>query len=186
MFMHRPIVAACALLNLCFTASAGGELPELGREMTATEIAAVDVVVMPDGEGLPPGSGIASSGAIVYQQHCVSCHGVEGQNGTHDRLAGGQGTIGGPTPIKTIGSYWPYATTLFDYIRRAMPYQNPGTLTNDELYAATAYILFLNGIVDESDSIDAESLPNVKMPNRDNFIWKIDGAGAESRDPGSN
>ena len=92
----------------------------------------------------------------------------------HDSLAGGRDTIRGPMPNKTVGSYWPYATTLFDYIRRAMPYQNPGTLSKDELYALTAYVLYLNGIVGEADTLDAASLPSVEMPNRENFVWAIE------------
>jgi cytochrome c len=173
MYMRNRMVAFCALCTFGYSALAD-EAPGLGREMSAAEIAAIDFAVMPDGAGLPPGSGSASAGAALYQRHCVACHGEEGQNGLHDPLAGGQGTIAGPVPNKTVGSYWPYATTLFDYIRRAMPYQNPGTLSNDELYALTAYVLFLNGIVDEADTIDAGSLPSVEMPNRENFVWAVE------------
>jgi cytochrome c len=170
--MRDQIVAFCTLCTFAYSALAEGEAG-LGREMSAEEVATLDFVIMPDGAGLPPGSGSAATGATVYQQHCVVCHGDEGENGLHDSLAGGRNTISGPMPNKTVGSYWPYATTLFDYIRRAMPYQNPGNLSNDELYALTAYVLYLNGIVAESDTIDASSLPLVKMPNRDNFVWAI-------------
>ena len=173
MYMRNRTVAFCALCTFGYSALAD-EGPGLGREMSAAEVAAIDFAVMPDGTGLPSGSGNASAGANLYQQHCVACHGEEGQNGLHDPLAGGQGTIAGPMPNKTVGSYWPYATTLFDYLRRAMPYQNPGTLSNDELYALTAYVLYLNGILGEADTIDASSLPSVEMPNRENFVWAIE------------
>jgi S-disulfanyl-L-cysteine oxidoreductase SoxD len=170
MCMRDRIVAYCALCTFGYSALAE-QGPGLGQEMSTAEVAAIDFAVMPDGEGLPPGTGSASAGAALYQQHCLACHGEEGHDGLHDPLAGGKGTIAGPVPEKTVGSYWPYATTLFDYIRRAMPYQNPGTFSNDELYALTAYVLYLNGIVGESDRIDARSLPLVEMPNRDNFVW---------------
>jgi cytochrome c len=173
MYTRERILVFGALLTLGYPAFAEGG-PGLGREMSAAEVAAMDMVVMPDGEGLPPGSGNASSGAAIYQQHCVACHGQEGKDGVHDALAGGRDTIAGPMPNKTVGSYWPYATTLFDYIRRAMPYQSPGNLSNDELYAITAYVLYLNGILGESDTLDASSLPEVEMPNRDNFVWAIE------------
>ncbi|HEX7127490.1 MAG TPA: cytochrome c, partial [Thermodesulfobacteriota bacterium] len=106
----------------------------------------------------------------IFQQQCVVCHGPSGTEGPMDRLAGGQGSLAGDSPVKTVGSYWPYATTVFDYIRRAMPLTAPGSLTADQAYAVTAYVLFLNGIVGESDVIDAGSLPQVRMPNRDGFV----------------
>ena len=130
-----------------------------------------DHVVTPDGDGLPPGSGNARLGEALYEQHCIACHGAGGENGINDRLAGGHGSIRSEQPVRTVGSYWPYATTIFDYLRRAMPYQDPGTLDDDEVYSLTAYLLYVNGIVDAETRIDAESLPNVKMPNRDNFVW---------------
>jgi S-disulfanyl-L-cysteine oxidoreductase SoxD len=172
MCMRSRIVACCALCTFGYAALAE-EGPGLGRELNAAEVAAIDFAVMPDGAGLPPGSGSAAAGAALYRQHCVACHGEDGRNGVHDSLAGGKDTIAGATPDKTVGSYWPYATTLFDYIRRAMPYQNPGLLSNDEVYALTAYVLYLNGIVGETDAIDAASLPLVEMPNRKNFVWAI-------------
>lgn len=168
MCMHRSVLAVCLLL---WWAAAAGETPELGRDLSAEEVAALDFAIMPDGEGLPPGSGNATTGAALYDTHCASCHGAKGREGIHDPLVGGMGTIAEPVPEKTVGSYWPYATTLFDYIRRAMPYQSPGNLTSDDLYSITAYVLYLNGIVDESDTLDAGSLSKVRMPNRDNFVW---------------
>lgn len=176
MCMYKACLAVGVLVGLCQAASGEppGTSPKLGHEMSAAEVAQVDFVVLPDGEGLPPGSGSAKAGQAVYEQHCIACHGERGKNGTQDALAGGEGTISGPVPNKTVGSYWPYATTLFDYVRRSMPYQDPGSLTNDETYAVTAYVLYLNGIVSDAETIDAATLPKVKMPNRDNFVRKYE------------
>ncbi len=146
------------------------ESPNLGKPATAAQIAGWDISVGPDGVGLPPGSGTAARGAAVYEQKCQACHGAKGAGQPNDRLVGGQGTLASATPVRTIGSYWPYATTVFDYVRRSMPYIQPQSLTNDEVYAVTAYLLHLNGLVGENDEIDARTLPKVTMPNRDNFI----------------
>src|SRR5256886_7661233 len=147
-----------------------GEAPTLGRPAEAAQIAGWDISVGPDGVGLPPGSGTAAKGAVVYEQKCQACHGAKGAGQPNDRLVGGQGTLASKTPVRTIGSYWPHATTIFDYTRRAMPYVQPQSLTDDEVYAVTAYLLHLNGIIGDSDEINARTLPTVKMPNRDNFI----------------
>ena len=144
--------------------------PNLGRVATPSEIATWDITIAPDGRGLPPGSGTAAAGAPVYAAKCQSCHGEKGAGQPNDRLAGGHGTLAGSTPVRTIGSYWPYATTVFDYVRRAMPYQQPQSLTNDEVYALTAYLLHLNGVIGASEAMNAQTLPRVTMPNRDNFI----------------
>src|SRR5437870_12981114 len=146
------------------------ETPNLGRPATAAEIAGWDISVGPDGVGLPAGSGTALKGAAVYEQKCQACHGAKGAGQPNDRLAGGHGTLASKTPVRTIGSYWPYATTVFDYVRRSMPYVQPQSLTNDEVYAVTAYLLHLNGIIGESDEMNAQALPKVKMPNQSNFI----------------
>jgi len=146
------------------------ETPNLGRVASPSEVAAWDVSVPPDGTGLPPGRGTSAQGAIVYEQKCQNCHGERGAGQPNDRLVGGHGTLASKTPIRTVGSYWPYATTLFDYVRRAMPYTQSHSLSDDEVYAVTAYLLHLNGIIGESDVVNAETLPKVKMPNRDNFI----------------
>jgi cytochrome c len=113
-------------------------------------------------------------GATVYEQKCAACHGVKGVGKPADPLAGGRGTLASKTPLRTVGSYWPYSTTLFDYVRRAMPITNPLSLTNDEVYAVSAYVLYLNGIVSEDAQMNAQTLPQVKMPNRDGFIddWR--------------
>jgi cytochrome c len=145
--------------------------PGLGKELSADEVAAVDFTVMPDGDGLPAGSGNAVTGRDVYTRNCLACHGENGTGGVNDALSGGHGSIRGPMPQKTVGSYWPYATTIFDYVRRAMPFQTPDILSNDEIYAVTAYLLFVNDIIAEDEEMNADSLPNVKMPNRANFVW---------------
>ena len=146
------------------------EGPNLGREATPAQIAGWDISAGPDGVGLPPGKGTAAAGAIVYEQKCQACHGAGGAGQPNDRLVGGQGTLASKAPVRTIGSYWPYATTVFDYVRRAMPYIQPQSLSNDEVYALTAYLLNLNGIVGDGDEMNAQTLPKVKMPNRDSFI----------------
>ncbi len=164
----------CLLLAVGIFVTSGSmadEGPGLGKELTAAEVAAIDFTIMPDGDGLPEGSGTAASGRDVYQKNCLACHGENGTGGVNDILSGGHGSIKGPMPQKTVGSYWPYATTIFDYVRRAMPLQSPGILSNDEIYAVTAYLLFINDIIAEDTEMNADSLANVKMPNRDNFVW---------------
>ncbi|MCA1500098.1 cytochrome c [Bradyrhizobium sp. NBAIM14] len=143
---------------------------DFGRPATPQEIALWNIDVRPDGTGLPPGSGTAARGRQVFAENCAACHGENGVGGIKDRLVGGQGTLASDAPVKTVGSYWPYATTLFDYIHRAMPYQAPGSLSNDDTYAVAAYILSLNGIVAADGKLDRESLPNVRMPNRNGFV----------------
>ncbi len=150
-------------------ASAAGAY-EFGRTPTRDEIELWDTDVLPDGAGLPEGSGSVAEGKSVYENNCEVCHGVKGVGGIKDRLVGGKGTLATEMPIKTVGSYWPYATTLFDYIRRAMPYPSPGSLNVDDTYAVAAYLLYLNGILPEDGALDRTTLPKVKMPNRDGFI----------------
>jgi mono/diheme cytochrome c family protein len=149
--------------------SAAMQGPDLGRLAAPEEVAAWDISIAPDGSGLPPGSGTPAAGAIVYAQQCQACHGDKGGGQPNDRLVGGHGTLAGPSPVRTIGSYWPYATTVFDYVRRAMPYPNPRTLSDADVYAVTAYLLHLNGIIAATDAMNAVTLPAVTMPNRGNF-----------------
>jgi len=153
------------------TAAAAAEAPKLGQAVSPADLAAWDISIAPDGIGLPPGQGTSAQGEAVYVSKCLACHGEKGAGKPNDVLVGGAGSLAaGQTPVKTVGSFWPYATTLFDYIRRAMPYNESKSLTADELYAVSAYILALNGIIGASDVIDAQSLPKVKMPNRDGFV----------------
>ncbi len=148
----------------------GAQGPNLGRPLSPEEIRKIDITVAPDGKGLPPGSGSVSAGAVVYAKSCQYCHGAQGGGKPQDQLTGGVGSLASGKPVKTPASYWPVATTLFDYIRRAMPITSPQSLTNDEVYAVTAYILSIDGIVPPDAVLDAKSLPRVKMPNRDGFI----------------
>jgi cytochrome c len=167
---HMILVLALAGCATAGVTSSPLQGPNLGREATPAQIAGWDISVGPDGAGLPPGKGTPAAGALVYEQKCQVCHGARGAGQPNDRLVGGQGTLAGTTPVRTIGSYWPYATTVFDYVRRAMPYLQPQSLGNDEVYALTAYLLNLNGIVGENDEMNAQTLPKVKMPNQANFI----------------
>jgi mono/diheme cytochrome c family protein len=163
----------CTVVVLAFCASAvlrAAQSPNLGHPLTPEEIKKVDITVVPDGRGLPAGSGSVSSGAAVYAKYCQSCHGEKGAGKPQDQLTGGLGTLATQKPIKTPASYWPVATTLFDYIRRAMPITSPQSLSNDEVYAVTAYILSIDGIVPGDAVLDAKTLPRVKMPNKDGFV----------------
>lgn len=155
----------------CCSAGASAEGAGLGTPVSERDAAAVDFVVMPDGRGLPEGSGGARQGLVVYQRECRICHGDGGQGGPNDRLTGGLGSLTSGQPVKTIGSYWPYATTVFDYIRKAMPYQQPGSLSADEIYAVTAYLLAENAVIEPDRVLDAQTLPTVQMPNRQGFRW---------------
>jgi cytochrome c len=146
------------------------EGPKLGVPVTAEQIASWDISVGPDGAGLPVGKGNAATGAAVYQAKCLACHGEKGAGKPSDQLVGGQGTLRDAAAVRTVGSYWPYATTLFDYIRRAMPYVAPQSLSPDEIYGLAAYLLFQNGVVGENDEMNATTLPKVRMPNHDNFF----------------
>jgi cytochrome c len=143
----------------------------VGRAPTAQEVQAMDIAVSTDGKELPPGGGTAKTGAVLFAQKCVACHG-ENQEGSAQApaLVGGKGTLTSLRPKMTAGSYWPFATTIFDYIRRAMPRYQEGSLKPDEVYALTAFILFRNDIIKEDDAINASTLPKIKMPNRDGFI----------------
>jgi mono/diheme cytochrome c family protein len=150
---------------------ARAEGPGLGRPVTAEEMAAWDVSVGPDGAGLPPGSGTPQQGDAVFAAKCAGCHGEKGAGKPNDQLVGGTGSLAGEAaPVKTVGSFWPYATTVFDYVRRAMPLGASKSLSNAEVYAVTAYLLRLNGIIGDASVIDATTLPKVRMPNRDGFI----------------
>jgi S-disulfanyl-L-cysteine oxidoreductase SoxD len=159
---------------LVFIASAtlAAQSPKLGvgRPPTPEEIRELGSAIPPDGRGLPPGSGSVAAGRQVFAEKCARCHGPKGEGDLGARLVGGQGTLNTPRPLKTVGSFWPYATTLWDYVNRAMPFDQPGALEPAEVYAAVAFVLNLNGIIDERAVMDASSLPKVSMPNRDGFV----------------
>ena len=135
-----------------------------GRVPSEAEIKARDIAVGPDGEGLPPGRGTVAAGEQVYKAKCVACHGPTGTEGPMDKL------VGEKLPVKTIGSFWPYATTVFDYIRRAMPQNAPESLSNDDVYAVSAYILNLNGLLPADATLEAKTLSAIKMPNQSMFV----------------
>jgi S-disulfanyl-L-cysteine oxidoreductase SoxD len=170
--MRRNLPMSIALALAFGTGAAiAADAPGLGQPVTEADLAKWDISIGPDGVGLPAGSGTTTQGAAVYAQKCEACHGKEGKGGPNAALVGGIGSLAGPgEAVKTVGSYWPYATTVFDFIRRAMPWPQPKSLTNDEVYAVTAYVLKLNGIIGDNDAMNAETLPKVRMPNRDGFV----------------
>jgi S-disulfanyl-L-cysteine oxidoreductase SoxD len=171
MFTPRSVAIAGAIaLAACASEPGKSPPPKFGMPASPEEIARYDISIPPSGAGLPKGSGTAREGAKVYEQKCQACHGAKGAGKPADALAGGQGTLASKAPQRTVGSYWPYATTLFDYVRRAMPMTAPLSLSDDETYAVSAYLLYLNGIVGEDAAMNAQTLPQVKMPNRDGFV----------------
>jgi cytochrome c len=172
--MRSHFLATATLLFASVTVLAQGPTYRFGTTPSAEEVKARDTAVLPGGKQLPPGRGTVKDGATVYAQKCQSCH---GPNGTGTRLHRGLIPLGNSKPVKIQGSLVPYATTVWDFINRAMPSTKPGSLTPDEVYASTAYVLFLNEVIDENAVLDATTLPTIKMPNRDNFLaveldWK--------------
>jgi S-disulfanyl-L-cysteine oxidoreductase SoxD len=161
-----------ATLAAFASGAALAETPGLGKPITPKELEAWDITVMPDGTGLPAGSGTSAQGKPIYDAKCSACHGAQGEGGIAGRVIGGppKATLDGG---KTIANFWPAATTIFDFIRRAMPYQAPKSLTDAEVYALTAYLLAANKLIGENDVINAQTLPKVKMPNADNFIIRF-------------
>src|SRR5712672_3309738 len=164
-------IAAFVVVALACATRAQAQSPYgIGRSATPAEIAGWNIDVGRDGNNLPSGSGTLSHGREVFDQQCAACHGAKGEGGIGDQLVGGQGTLATPKPVRTVGSYWPYAPTLFDYIRRAMPQNAPQSLSNDDVYAVSAYILSLNGLLPADTTLDAKSLAAIKMPNRNMFV----------------
>lgn len=170
----RSARRAAVLMSLALgSTTAVAQTPNLGEPIDEADIAAWDIDILPDGTGLPPGSGTAAEGEPIYALQCAACHGVTGEGGISLALVGGEPLTNGIDTAKTIANFWPYATTLFDYTRRAMPWLQPRTLTDDEVYALSAYLLALNGIIDEDEVMNAATLPEVRMPNRDGFIVRF-------------
>lgn len=168
----RNWVVAVVFGTGAVSAAMAADLPNLGKPIDPKDIAPWDISIMPDGTGLPPGSGTPAQGAPIFAQKCAMCHGEGGKGGIAapvTNFAPKASLDGG----KSIANFWPYATTVFDFIRRAMPYNKPHSLTDQEVYALTAYVLRLNNLIGENDVIDAKTLPKVKMPNRDNFIIRF-------------
>jgi len=172
MFTRKTSISAVAFSLALGSSAALAQGPSLGQPISPAEIAAWDISVSPDGTGLPPGSGTPARGAKIYAEKCAACHGENGKGGRNAALVGGA-PIRNMDSARTIANFWPYATTLFDYTRRAMPWQQPRTLTDDEVYALTAYILALNKLIGENDEMNADTLPKVRMPNRDGFMVRF-------------
>lgn len=168
--LHCVAIVCCAAI-LTAPASGADPLPRLGRPLTAAEAAGAGTTIFPDGRGLPAGSGNATLGKTVFEQHCLRCHGAGGRGASAPELVGGSAPLTSARPDKTIGLYWPYAATLFDFNWRAMPMDKPGTLSADDAYAVTAYLLLAEGLIGDAAVMDARSLPTVKMPNRKGFRW---------------
>lgn len=175
MSMCRAITWLVSVSGFVLLVSGDGVAEEhgpygFGQPATETEMKAWNIDVDPSGAGLPPGRGTVQQGAAVYAAKCAACHGETGTEGPQTRLVGGQGSLATDKPIKTIGSFWPYATTLYDYIFRAMPLTAPQSLTPDDVYALVAWLLHQNGIIPSDAVMDATTLPAVKMPNREGFV----------------
>ena len=173
MFMPERATFTASLLLAMMTGASLAETPNLGKPIDEAAIAAWDISILPDGTGLPKGSGMPAQGAVIYAEKCATCHGDNGKGGTAAALVSDNVIAGISASQKTIKNFWPYSTTIFDFIRRAMPFQMPRSLTDDEVYALTAYILAENKLIGASDVMDAQTLPKVKMPNRDNFIIRF-------------
>ncbi|MGI4795786.1 MAG: c-type cytochrome [Janthinobacterium lividum] len=172
--LQPELTIAVALLSVGTLGNAVADPPKfgLGTALTKDAAAPFDIEIRPDGTGLPAGSGTVKAGETLFAQSCAACHGAKGEHpiSSSIRLTGGMGTLATPAAVQTVGSYWPYATTLYDYIHRAMPFNAPQSLSPDQVYAVTAYVLYLNGIVPETQVLDAASLPQVQMPNRNGFV----------------
>ena len=169
-FTRASFLVQVTALIACGAATAQSPTCKVGRPPTEAELRAWDNVVGPDGKELPPGTGTAKEGARVYATKCSFCHGQTGTEGPAPRLIGGVDSLSTHTPVLTAGSYWPFATTVWDYINRSMPRDAEGSLTLDQVYAVTAFLLYKSDIIKESDALDAKTLLKVQMPNRSGFF----------------
>lgn len=175
-FLTIALVACAGLVRAQGLSTEGQLSPQLGQRASEALVSAWDVSVLPSGEGLPKGAGTPESGALLYQKHCAACHGEGGSGGLNNVLVSSEpGPFAETGGKKTVGNYWPYATTVFDYIRRAMPYSHPQSLDDSEVYALTAYLLYRNAVVPAEFEATATTLPQVSMPNQANFIWAYPG-----------
>jgi hypothetical protein len=172
MYLLERFAIGAALLFAAAGSALAADGPQFGKPVTQDDVAPWDISIGPDGAGLPPGRGTVAQGEMVYAAKCQACHGEKGAGRPNDRLVGGIGSLAPDKapPVKTVGSYWPYPTTLFDYVRRAMPWDRPKSLSDEEVYAVAAYLLYLNGIIGQDAVLDAQSLPKVQMPNREGFV----------------
>ncbi len=164
-----PVMAALAIVVSSSTSFGSEQIPRLGKPASVEHMTMWDLSIGQDGSNLPEGRGSVRQGEQLYNERCAACHGESGDN-PRLPLAGGQGSLTDVVPQKTVGSFWPYATTLFDYTRRSMPYDSPKSLSNNEVYALVAYMLWLNDVLDEESVLDATSLAEIRMPNRDGFV----------------
>lgn len=169
MDVSKVVLALLLGLGVSTHVAAEGGYENLGHPLTKEQLAGWNIDVFPNGDGLPPGKGTVQQGEKVYQAQCLACHGAKLEGGLGPTLAGGVGSLTTDKPLKTIGSYWPYATTLFDYIRRAMPFQAPQSLSDEDVYSVTAYLLHQNNILPATATVSAADLAAIRMPNRDNF-----------------
>lgn len=172
MSMFRTITVIAGAMAVTATTAVAADAPKFGKPISETDVSRWNISVFPDGKGLPDGSGTPAQGKAIYAQKCAACHGENGEGGKGGpRLFGGIGTLKAPQqPVQTVGSYWPYPTMVFDFVRRAMPWTAPKSLTNDQVYAAVAYILQLNGLMKDGDVLNKDTIMKVQMPNRDGFI----------------
>ena len=173
MFTSRFAIFSAALLSAMMTDASLAETPNLGKPIDEAAIAPWDISILPDGTGLPKGGGTPAQGAVIYADKCASCHGDNGKGGAAAAVVSDREIAGISAAQKTIRNFWPYSTTIFDFIRRAMPFQMPRSLTDDEVYALTAYILAENKLIGANDMMNAQTLPQVNMPNRENFIIRF-------------
>ena len=173
MFTSKVAIFSALLLSAMMTDASLAETPNLGKPIDEAAIAAWDISILPDGTGLPKGSGTPAQGAVIYADRCALCHGDNGKGGSAAALVSDREIAGISASQKTIKNFWPYSTTIFDFIRRAMPFQMPRSLTDDEVYALTAFILAENKLIGANDTMNAQTLPKVKMPNRENFIIRF-------------
>jgi mono/diheme cytochrome c family protein len=173
MFTSKVAIFSALLLSAMMTDASLAETPNLGKPIDEAAIAAWDISILPDGTGLPKGSGTPAQGAVIYADRCALCHGDNGKGGSAAALVSDREIAGISASQKTIKNFWPYSTTIFDFVRRAMPFQTPRSLTDDEVYALTAYILAENKLIGANEMMNAQTLPKVKMPNRENFIIRF-------------